>query len=195
MGRAEQARNDEEKRERRHRKNGCNLPGRETQHDGAYLNGLKGGGHRRPGRPLVSAKDSTLLLDRLALRPHVRNHPPGNAHLDIRRDFEFELGIVHYSRNLADQASGHNHAVALARILDEIFMLLRLLPLRPDNQKIRDNKDYREGHKLHDHVHPTGSPGNGCLGESRCEQNPFSSILSSLKTCVLQDVRLFGARI
>src|SRR6202047_5202038 len=93
--------------------------------------------------------DSNLRLDGLALGPHVRNHRPENAHPDIWRDFEFELGIVHYFRHFADQASGRDHAIAPARILDEICMFLRLFALRPDYKIIGDDKDQSEGHQIY----------------------------------------------
>src|ERR1700730_19240989 len=94
----------------------------------------------RPEAKLISGLvlGSRLILDRLTLGPHVRNHRPENAHPDIWRDFEFELRIVHYFRHFADQASGRDHAIASARILDEIGMVLRLFALRPDDKKIRD---------------------------------------------------------
>src|SRR6202045_544575 len=96
---------------------------------------------------LVAGLHSSLILDRLALGPHVRNHRPENAHPDTWRDFEFELRFVHYSRHFADQASGRDHAIAPARILDEIGMVLRLFALRPDDKKIRDGKDHHKGHQ------------------------------------------------
>src|ERR1700732_737610 len=131
--------------------------------------------------------DSNLILDRLALGPHVRNHRPENAHPDIWRDFEFELRIVHYSRHFADQASGRDHAIAPARILDEIGMVLLLFAPTPDDKIIRDGKDQREGRQIHEHVRRGGAGGSGGLGESRCKQNPFSLIpsperLASAKT-------------
>jgi hypothetical protein len=98
---------------------------------------------------LFAGMDSSLILDRLALGPHVRNHRPENAHPDTWRDFEFELRVVHNSRHFADQASGRDHAIAPARILNEIGMFLRLFALRPDDKKIRDGKDHHEGHQLH----------------------------------------------
>jgi hypothetical protein len=98
---------------------------------------------------LFAGIDSSLILDRLALGPHVRNHRPENAHPDTWRDFEFELRVVHYSRHFADQASGRDHAIAPARILNEIGMFLCLFTLRPDDKKIRDGKDHHEGHQLH----------------------------------------------
>jgi hypothetical protein len=98
---------------------------------------------------LVAGFDSSLILDRLALGPHVRNHRPENAHPHTWRDFEFELRIVHDSCHFADQASGRDYAIAPARILNEIGMFLRLFALRPDDKKIRDGKDQREGHQLH----------------------------------------------
>src|ERR1700730_6886566 len=98
---------------------------------------------------LVAGFDSSLILDRLALRPHVRNHRPENAHTNTWRDFEFELRIVYYSCHFADQASGRDHAIAPARILNEIGMFLRLFALRPDDEIIGDSKDQREGHQIY----------------------------------------------
>src|SRR5205807_9215268 len=120
-----------------------------TQHDGNFRRLWA----RRPSPArsfcFLQAWNSSLILDRLALGPHVCNHRPENPHPDTWRDFEFELRVVHYSRHFADQASGRDHAIAPARILDEIGMFLLLFALWPDDKKIRDGKDQREGHQLH----------------------------------------------
>ena len=127
-----------------------------------------------------------MVLDRLALGSNGRYHRPGNPHLDIRSDFEFELSVVDNARDLADQASCRNHAVALADILDEIFLLLRLFALRPDDQKISDNENDRERNQRQDNIRPRRAP-RAAGGLGKADVNKILSLLESpLKACPLK---------
>src|SRR4029453_19454775 len=74
--RAKQAWHDDEKCKHRHCQNGYDFPGRKPQHDGAILHGW--GAAAAVSARVTLSSDAVLvlvlILDRLALGTHIRNH-------------------------------------------------------------------------------------------------------------------------
>ncbi len=92
------------------------------------------------------------VLDGFALGPHIRNVRPGDPHPDSWGNFELDLLVVDHTGDFANKASAGEHAVAAAKVLQEIFVLLCLIALRPNHQKIGDDKNQREGDQRREHV-------------------------------------------
>src|SRR4051794_26383583 len=71
-----------------------------------------------------------IILDRLALGAHARDHRADLAHAHTIGNLDLKLLLIDHFGNLADKPSGSNHGIAAAQVLDQVLVLLHPLLLR-----------------------------------------------------------------
>src|SRR5262245_47754720 len=96
-------------------------------------------------RPPCSAL--RVVLDRLALGAHARDHRAHLPHAHTVGYFDLDLLLVDHLSDLPHQPSRRNHGVAAAQVLDQLLMLLHPLLLGPQDQEIHQDDDWDHHHE------------------------------------------------
>src|SRR5215831_9711813 len=109
-----------------------------------------GAGRNAPPRPrneLLSA-----LLDGLASGPHLRDGSLHHAHPGVVGNFHLDLLIIAHLGNLADDATGGDNGVPAAQVGDHLTVLLYLLLLLTQEQKVKDDKHQQNRNELDEEI-------------------------------------------
>src|SRR5215813_10842665 len=101
----------------------------------------------RPRNELLSA-----LLDGLASGPHLRDGSLHHAHPGVVGNFHLDLLIIAHLGNLADDATGGDNGVPAAQVGDHLTVLLYLLLLRTQQQKVKDDKHQQNRNELDEEI-------------------------------------------
>src|SRR5215468_11271396 len=99
--------------------------------------------------PLLSPRCSALgvVLDRLALGAHARNHRAHLPHAYAVGNLDLNLLLIDHLGDLTNQPTGRNHGVAAAQVLDQVLVLLHPLLLGPQDQKVHQGDDWDHHHQ------------------------------------------------
>src|SRR5215813_5528577 len=106
----------------------------------------------RPGWCLAEACENPLalravVLDRLALGAHARDHRADLSHAHAIGNLNLDLLLIDDLGDLADQPSRRNHRIAAAQVLHQVLVLLHPLLLGPQDQEVHQGNDGDHHHE------------------------------------------------
>src|SRR5215510_1920646 len=117
-----------------------------------------------------------VVLDRLALGAHARDHRTHLPHAYAVGNLDLDLLLVDHLGNFAHQPPGRNHGVAAAQVLDQVLVLFHPLLLGPQDQEIHQDDDWDHHHQRRGQETVAERAGLRISGRHEHRQIPWISV-------------------